>query len=130
MHSGAGLTVTVTGPAAIGRTVVLGLGRPIGLVLPCRVVWTVDEERRRGFAYGTSPGHPECGEESFVIERDDQDGIWLSITAFSKPAAAVLRCTGPANRASQAFFLRRYANALAQATDPPSATSGRGTRKS
>ncbi|MEV5012000.1 DUF1990 domain-containing protein, partial [Streptomyces sp. NPDC055692] len=36
---------------------------------PCRVVWTEQEPRRAGWAYGTLPGHPECGEESFLVDR-------------------------------------------------------------
>jgi uncharacterized protein (UPF0548 family) len=31
--------------------------------VPCRVVYVLDEPERRGFAYGTLPGHPESGEE-------------------------------------------------------------------
>lgn len=51
------------------RALVLpGVGAgPLRLRAPCRVVYTVTESRRRGFAYGTLPGHPECGEEAFVI---------------------------------------------------------------
>lgn len=118
MHSGAGLVVAADGPAEVGRTVVLGLGRPLSLVLPCRVVWRIDEEHRRGFAYGTLPGHPEYGEESFVLERDREGAIWLDVTAFSRPGNAVVRVAGPANLAAQALFVRRYARALARATDP------------
>src|SRR4051794_8901616 len=91
MHSDAGLIVAADGPAQTGRTVVLGLGRPLSLVLPCRVVWAIEEEHRRGFAYGTLPGHPECGEESFVVERDAEGEIWLEVTAFSKPGNTALR---------------------------------------
>lgn len=115
MHSGAGLIVAAHGPAEVGRTVVLGLGRPLSLVLPCRVVWVVDEEHRRGFAYGTLPGHPECGEESFVVERQPSGEIWLEVTAFSKPGHALVRLAGPAGSAAQRMYLRRYARALARA---------------
>lgn len=116
MHSGAGLIVAADGPAEIERTVVLGLGRPLSLVLPCRVVWVVDEEHRRGFAYGTLPGHPECGEESFVVERDPLGEIWLGVTAFGKPGDALVRLAGPASAAAQRLYVRRYARALARAT--------------
>jgi uncharacterized protein (UPF0548 family) len=37
------------------------------------VVWTVDEPNRIGFGYGTLQGHPESGEESFVVSREDDD---------------------------------------------------------
>ena len=67
-----------------------GLGIPL-----CAVVWALDEPRRRGFAYGTLPGHPECGEESFLIEWDDQDEVWLTITVFSVGATWYTRAVGP-----------------------------------
>lgn len=61
----------------------------------CAVVWALDEPRRRGFAYGTLPGHPERGEESFLIEWDERDEVWLAITVFSTGAAWYTRAAGP-----------------------------------
>ena len=60
----AGFTVTASALTAIpGAVAVLGLGvGPLRLGVPCRVVYIVDESRRRGFACGTLPGHPESGE--------------------------------------------------------------------
>lgn len=112
MQAGAGLAVATDGPADVGRTVVLGLGRPLTVVIPCRVVWTVREDDRRGFAYGTLPGHPERGEESFVLDRDAAGDVWLTVTAFSRPGGLIVRLGGPANRLSQRYFVRRYARAL------------------
>src|SRR5690606_5612943 len=64
--------------AAPGVTVVLGLGLgPLRLRAPCRIVWTREEDRCAGWAYGTLPGHPESGEESFVVHRDEEDDVWL-----------------------------------------------------
>jgi uncharacterized protein (UPF0548 family) len=112
MHERAGLTVAAAGPADEGRTVVLGLGRPVGLVIPCRVIYTIDTERRRGFGYGTLPGHPEIGEEAFVLELGD-DGLWFTITAFSRPGDPLVRASGPLGTAAQAYALKRYVRALA-----------------
>ncbi|ETA71065.1 DUF1990 family protein [Actinospica robiniae] len=75
-----------------GSRVQLALG-PIRA--QCAVVWALDEPRRRGFAYGTLPGHPECGEEAFLIEWDDHDDVWLTITVFSTGAAWYTRAIGP-----------------------------------
>jgi uncharacterized protein (UPF0548 family) len=36
-----------------------------------RVVAVADEPDRCGFAYGTLPGHAVCGEEAFVVARDE-----------------------------------------------------------
>jgi uncharacterized protein (UPF0548 family) len=59
----AGLQVSVSSPAAAPGAVVI-LGLRIGLLrldAPCRVVYAVDEPRRRGFAYGTWPGTRKAG---------------------------------------------------------------------
>jgi uncharacterized protein (UPF0548 family) len=78
-------------------TVYLGPRRPAWLCLeaPCEVVWAADEPTRRGFAYGTLPGHPERGEESFIVERDASDAVWLTVRAFSVGARWYTRAAGP-----------------------------------
>ncbi|HEV8560641.1 MAG TPA: DUF1990 family protein [Actinophytocola sp.] len=48
---------------------------------PGRVVHVVEEEHRRGFAYGTLPGHPECGEEAFLLERHADGTVTCSRTS-------------------------------------------------
>ena len=68
MLRGAGLRVEATSEvAAVGSEVIVHLG-PVRA--PCRVVYVVDEPDRRGFAYGTLPGHAESGEELFVVRYD------------------------------------------------------------
>lgn len=111
-QSGAGLTVAADGPVEQDRTVVLGLGRPLSLVIPCRVVWTLHTQSRRGFAYGTLPGHPETGEESFVVEHAANDEVWLTITAFTRPGNLLVRSLGPVGPAIQQFYVQRYATAI------------------
>jgi uncharacterized protein (UPF0548 family) len=61
----------------------------------CRIVWVVDEPRRKGFAYGTMPRHPERGEEAFVLQWEDDDSVWLTIRAFSRAAKWYTRLAGP-----------------------------------
>jgi uncharacterized protein (UPF0548 family) len=61
---------------------------------PCRVVWTVEEHRRTGWAYGTLAGHPECGEESFVVDRTGDGTVWLTVHAFSRAAKWYARAGG------------------------------------
>ena len=56
----------------------------------CRIVYCVDErmecKERFGFAYGTLPGHAECGEELFQVELDHDTGeVHYEIRAFSRP---------------------------------------------
>lgn len=80
--------------------------------VPCRVVSVVDEPTRKGFAYGTLPGHPERGEESFVVEYGDDDSVWLTIRAFSRPASWIFWVGYPFVRLMQEIFTSRYERAL------------------
>ncbi|WP_233563126.1 DUF1990 family protein [Micromonospora musae] len=114
MHRGAGLAVTASGPSAVdGAVVLLRWGiRPLGFLAPCRVVYQVDEPDRRGFAYGTLPGHPVRGEELFVVRIGPDGEARLAITAFSRPASLAARLGGPAGRKVQAIVTDRYVRAL------------------
>ncbi|MGZ8179458.1 DUF1990 family protein [Williamsia sp. SKLECPSW1] len=87
--------------------VVLGPGR-LGLRAPVRIVRVVDEPRRAGFVYGTLPGHPENGEESFLVHLDDDGTVRLSVTAFSRPGSTLTRLGGPFARVAQRVMARRY----------------------
>lgn len=84
---------------------------PIRVTAPARVVYVVDEPDRRGFAYGTLPGHPECGEEAFLVERDDE-GTHLVIRAFSRPGRWFTRLAGPVGRHLQHRATAKYVAAL------------------
>jgi uncharacterized protein (UPF0548 family) len=97
MHQGMHVRPQAGAPRTVpGTRVTVFLG-PDGLSLraPCEVVWAVDEPRRRGFAYGTLAGHPERGEESFIVDWDEQDTVWLTIRAFSVGGRWYSRAAGP-----------------------------------
>jgi uncharacterized protein (UPF0548 family) len=98
--------------AAVGVDVIgrLGLG-PVGIAVPCRVVWVRDDDTTIGFGYGTLPGHPECGEEAFVVTRADDGAVWLDIRAFSRPAAWYARLAGPIGWALQSIVTDLYVRA-------------------
>lgn len=113
MHSAAGVRIKATdSPAVIGTNSLgrLGVGS-LGLPVPCRVVWTVDEPDRVGFGYGTLTGHPEAGEESFLITREG-DEVFFTLRAYSRPATWYTQLGGPLGRRAQAFFAHRYASTL------------------
>ena len=113
-HEQAGLTVAASSRRVEEGTVVLlhlGVGA-LALRAPCRVVYVVDEPRRRGFAYGTLPGHPESGEELFLLEQRDDERIGFTITAFSKPVSAFAKLGGPFTRWVQQAMTTRYLRAL------------------
>src|SRR5690606_362532 len=85
----------------------------VGVVkAPCRVVWTVEEHRRAGWAYGTLSGHPESGEEAFVVHRTGDGTVWLTVSAFSRPASWYARAGGPATRSLQHAYARRAGKTL------------------
>ncbi|MEU8900925.1 DUF1990 domain-containing protein [Nocardia sp. NPDC048505] len=96
-------------------TVLLGVG-PIGITAPCRVVYVLDEPNRRGFAYGTLPGHPESGEELFAVEYDPTDDtVYGVVIAFSQPATWYTRLGGPVVRIIQRLVAGRYIATLRSA---------------
>ncbi|SCX38213.1 Uncharacterized protein, UPF0548 family [Klenkia marina] len=112
----AGLRVRASGPASEPGAVVLmtaGLP-PLGLRIPCRVVWSQTSGDRQGYAYGTLPGHPESGEESFVVSRDGADVVF-EMVAFSRLATRAARLGGPVSRVLQAVALTRYTGAVRRA---------------
>lgn len=115
----AGLSVTASAVVAEpGAVVLLSVGAgPLRVCAPCRVVYAVTGSRRRGFAYGTLPGHPERGEEAFVVEQREDGSVVLSITAFSRPASVAARAAGPFGRLIQRHVTRRYLDALAEHRD-------------
>ncbi|MGC0329426.1 uncharacterized protein (UPF0548 family) [Streptomyces sp. SAI-170] len=111
MHRALGVGVQAEAERAaegVGVTVTLA-----GVIkAPCRIVWTVDEPRRAGWAYGTLEGHPECGEEAFVVDRTGDGTVWLTVSAFSKPAKWYARAGGPATRGLQHAYARRCGKVL------------------
>jgi len=113
VHQRAGLRVAVSGPQVEPGAVLemrLGVG-PLALRIPCRVIYVIDEPERSGFAYGTLPGHPESGEELFLLQRHEDGQIAFTITAFSRAASLPARLGGPATRWFQEAMTRRYLTA-------------------
>ena len=72
----------------------------------------IDEPDRAGFAYGTLPGHPECGEESFIIERGGDGLLTFTVAAWPRPATRVSRVAGPLAAVLQDRMTGRYLRAL------------------
>jgi uncharacterized protein (UPF0548 family) len=124
-HVGAGARVFPADPVEKGGSVLILLNMgPLQMVAPCRIVEVIDEEDRFGFAYGTLPGHPERGEELFVVERGE-GCCTFRITAFSRPDQILVRLGGPAGRRVQRRTTHRYLRSLgdyvSRATDVPGA---------
>ena len=70
-----------------------------------RIVYTIDEPTRFGFAYGTLTEHGEIGEERFSVEYETDSGdVWYDIFAFSRPAALLAKIGYPISRSLQRAF--------------------------
>jgi len=101
-----------------GDSAIMGIPfGPLHVKAPVRVVYVVDEPKRRGFAYGTLKGHPENGEESWVVEQKDDGSVWIVVRAFSRPANPAWWAVYPVLRIAQEFYTRRYLAALAGPID-------------
>lgn len=97
----------------LGTTILveLRLG-PFTVVVPDRVVAVVDEPGRFGFAYGTLPGHPESGEESFLITRADDDTVTGTVTVDAGLSTLAARMGAPVVYGIQRLAVARYLGAL------------------
>ncbi|SDS64676.1 Uncharacterized protein, UPF0548 family [Friedmanniella luteola] len=114
MHEGAGLTARVSDRRVRTGTVAelrLGLG-PLGLRIPVRVLEVVEDEQRRGFVYGTLPGHPERGEESFAVELAADGAVFFDLVAFSRGGRWFTVLGAPVARAGQYLVTERYLDAV------------------
>ena len=111
MLRGAGVKVQATTEvAAVGSEVIVGLG-PVQA--PCRVVYVVDEPDRRGFAFGTLPGHAESGEELFLVRYEPStEDVFAVVTAFSRHATWWSQLASPVTSLVQRIVTTRYLTAL------------------
>ena len=114
VHEGAGLAARVSDRRVRVGTVAelrLGPGR-LSLRIPVRVLEVVEDERRRGFVYGTLPGHPERGEESFTVELAADGAVHFDLVAFSRGGRWFTVLGAPIGRAGQHLVTERYVNAV------------------
>jgi uncharacterized protein (UPF0548 family) len=107
-------------PLQAGETVAV-IARIAGLwwLNAARIVYVLNEHapsRRFGFAYGTLPGHAECGEERFQVEIDASERVWYDIVAFSRPRHLLARMAYPYTRRMQKRFARDSAAMMQAAT--------------
>lgn len=117
VQRGAGLTVHASAEtAAEGVVAVVRLGfGPLGVDGPNRVVAVIDELDRRGFAYGTLEGHPEKGEQAFIVEIDDEETVTFTVRAFTRVNSVKAFLGGPLGARIQDQIAERYLMALLEA---------------
>ncbi|MFI8192417.1 DUF1990 family protein [Streptomyces sp. NPDC085946] len=113
-----GFTVTADdgADAAVRRggryTVTAGLG-PLAVREPVEVVAVVGTPDRCGFAYGTRHGHPVSGEEAFVVHRDHEGRVFLTLRSLTRAApAGPWRLAFPLLLLAQRRVRGRYLRAL------------------
>jgi uncharacterized protein (UPF0548 family) len=106
-------------PIAAGEVVAV-VAHALGLwwLNAARIVYVIDEPRRFGFAYGTLPGHVECGEERFSVEWLEDDTVWYDLLAFSRPRYWGARLAKPVARLLQRRFARLSKAAMREAVAP------------
>jgi uncharacterized protein (UPF0548 family) len=85
----------------------------VTVVEPVEVVAVVDEPDRVGFSYRTLPGHPVDGEEAFIVHREADGEVVLTVRSLTRPAPQQpWRALHPALRVAQLVARRRYLRAL------------------
>jgi uncharacterized protein (UPF0548 family) len=113
MHRGAGVRVQADGEVAVGAQARLSIGvGPLLIPARCEVVEVVDTDSEAGFAYGTLPGHPERGEEAFLIRQLENAAVVGSVAAFSRPARWGGPLVSPLAQRAQRIVARRYLVAM------------------
>lgn len=85
----------------------------------CRIIYTLDDHNgvmRKGFAFGTLPGHSEQGEERFTVEWDhNSDRVIFELFAFAKPKHLIARIGYPISRRLQKLFAVESGQAMIEA---------------
>jgi uncharacterized protein (UPF0548 family) len=114
---GAGIRVLPAGATVEAGGTVLFVVRTVGLwsILPCRVVYVVEDESRFSFGYGTLPGHLERGEVEMTVAREEGEVV-ARIVSFSKTVDPLARAAGPVSRRFQMLFTAAYLEALERAS--------------
>jgi len=105
-------------PPAAGMTIAI-LAQSVGMwwLNACRVVYTIDEPNRSGFANGTLADHAGCGEERFLVEITPNGEVWYDILAFSKPQHILAKVGYPLVRRVQKQFGRDSVAAMRRAVE-------------
>ncbi len=77
-----------------------------------RVIFSIEEPRRVGFALGTVGGSVVSGEESFILQWYDNDEVWFTVRAFDAPSAFLYRVFPGMIRRRRRELFTRYLRAI------------------
>jgi uncharacterized protein (UPF0548 family) len=81
---------------------------------PVEIVATIVTDHRVALAYGTLEGHPVTGEEAFIVHRDDEGNVSLTLRSLTRSGRGRWRGLFPLVLVAQHFYRRRYLHALAR----------------
>lgn len=101
-------------PVSAGAEFQISFGwGPLAVHEPVRIVAVTDTAVRCGFAYGTLPGHPVSGEEAFIVHRDADGTVFLTLRSLTQAApSGFWRQAFPVLLVAQRVFRRRYLRSL------------------
>ncbi|GAB4084007.1 hypothetical protein GCM10028784_06370 [Myceligenerans cantabricum] len=85
---------------------------PIHVREPVKVVATLVTRYRAALAYGTLAGHPVSGEEAFIVSRDDDENVSLTLRSITRAGRGPWRALFPAILLTQRIYRRRYLRTL------------------
>jgi uncharacterized protein (UPF0548 family) len=80
--------------------------------IPVRVVYVIDEPHRIGFAYGTLADNYISGEDAFIVHKNEDGSVWLTVRTFSRIDRWYLRVVSPFIRYIQSRYMSRYLQSL------------------
>ncbi len=109
------------------RTVVPGVAFFFASRVVDRFAHHTDGRWRAGFTYRTLRGHPELGQETFCVEKDDAGEVLVALRSWSRPGTRLARALAPFVRLVQ---VRANESALAHLEEVARSAPSAGTRRS
>lgn len=79
---------------------------------PVEIVTMISTHDRAALAYGTLEGHPVAGEEAFIVHRDDDGNVSLTLRSLTRAGRGLWRVLFPLILIAQRVYRRRYLRAL------------------
>jgi 2-dehydropantoate 2-reductase len=85
---------------------------PVHVREPVEILTIVATPNRAALAYGTLQGHPVSGEEAFIVHRDDDGVVSLTLRSLTSAGRGPWRALFPLILIAQRAYRRRYLRAL------------------
>lgn len=95
---------------------VAGIG-PVRVREPVEIVATISTHDRAALTYGTLDGHPVSGEEAFIVHRDSNGDVSLTLRSLTRAGRGPWRLLFPLILIAQRVYRRRYLRALRPGAD-------------